>query len=57
MDENIDEYRRSIEYSNRRNLYFYKEFQMDDKEIYEVEKFWTNPKFKLKEEVELYVCE
>ena len=55
MDNDLFEYRRSIEYSNRRNLFFYKEFQMSDREVYEIEKIWANPKFKLKDEEEFYV--
>lgn len=47
--ENFKKYAKTKEISRIRNEYFYKKYNLDQLSIEEIEKYWKNPKFKIKE--------
>ena len=54
LDAELYNSKQSSGYAEKRNVFFYNYFGLNEKEITEIEKIWSNPKFKHKEEVSSY---
>lgn len=54
IDVELFNSKQSLDYAAKRNVFFYNYLGLTEKEISEIEKIWSNPKFKYKEEVSSY---